>query len=99
MSIFGYKNCPHCGGETPLKYKALMSFKNLSTTCRKCGKTYTYSNMRRWIALILLLAIIFIPTVVVFNNLELMGDYLYLKYLLAFLVYYAIAGNSRASSA
>lgn len=101
MNVKGYKDCPHCNAAQPILKKVTMSLVNNRNTCDSCGKIYTFSNKRRWVAFILLLIIIFSPTILIFvlNNLELAGGYMYIKYVLALIVFYVITGNSHASNA
>ena len=106
MNIIGYKNCPNCNSKACLSNKMILTLNNRPLMCESCGKNYSYSNKRRLIATILSLGILFIPTIILFENLDYMinnshsiSDYIYLEYLVAIFVFYGISGNTCTNNA
>ena len=97
--LIGLKECPHCGVKGSIRDRVILSFSSKLVPCDNCRKNYGYSKLRRWVALILLLIIIFLPTIATISNFfkdddNLIEKYFYLKYFVAMFVVYIVAGNS-----
>jgi len=97
VNITGYKDCTHCQAHIALpdRFKLLL---NDTVICRNCGMEVKYSARRLQIALLLLLLIIFSPTLLALINPGWTFDESYrhvslLKYLVALVVYVGVAGN------
>jgi CXXC-20-CXXC protein len=101
MNVIGDKNCCHCNEAIKALDGVLAVFSGKQIVCEYCGNLVVFDKHRRWLALGATLVVIIVPTVLAFNYPDtfLNTRIMYLKYLLAVLVFFAINGTSHVKDA
>ena len=100
MQIIGFKGCPNCGKNLNFIDSLVQAFINKEHCCISCEKTFRYEGFRNKLAWVLLLLIIFLPTVLIlkipetFLNSPLLTHYP-VKYFLAVIIFYIVCGNNK----
>ena len=98
MGLVGNKQCHHCAKRIPVIEAFKVSMGTNEISCSSCGKPFTFSQSRKWIAIFVAVIIVFSPnTLAMFEVATILGESgaLLLKYVLAGLVFYLINGSEK----